>query len=106
MRNKQINSPIGRIGHWMVTLKVIFRSYRYIRLGIFNLIMSYKLDVLDERLGGSNYDPVIWEDVEPIQQKLDGAVDLFTDFVELFLDDPKYGEAAKNLISSLQELRS
>jgi hypothetical protein len=33
--------------------------------------MTHKLELLSDMLDGSNYDPVIWEDIKPLNEKLE-----------------------------------
>lgn len=45
--------------------------------------MTYNLELVDERLKGSQYDPVIWEDVKPIEAKLELLEMLVLDLMDI-----------------------
>jgi hypothetical protein len=73
-------------------------------LGIF-IFMTNNLELLSDRLNGSQYDPVIWEDIKPLEDKVDFLEALVLDLVDIIMrnvmEDDK--EELDELVSTYQK---
>ena len=47
--------------------------------------MTFNQEVWESRMAGSNYDPVIWEDIIPLEKKLEALEMLVNDLADIII---------------------
>lgn len=69
--------------------------------------MSFKMEVLENMLDSSEYDPVIWEDVKPLQEKVDNVesehnqlLDDFYELIEILMNGPDLPNQLKETLKT------